>query len=127
MRRVLVVDDHPDAAEVVCAFLRVLGHATCAATTGEAALREAEAFAPDLVIIDIGLPDLSGYEVARRLRVRLGPGVYLVAMTGWGQPADRASALAAGFDRHVVKPPDAAKLTELIAAADQARDATTPG
>src|SRR5256885_16795084 len=103
-RRVLVVDDHPDSAEASCLLLSALGYQCCPATTGTQALAEAENFRPDVVICDIGLPDISGYEVARTLRNRYGSPLYLAALTGWDQPADRARALAAGFDQHLVKP-----------------------
>src|ERR1043166_6001432 len=99
LRRVLVVDDHPDSAEASCLLLAALGHACCPATTGTQALAEAENFRPDVVICDIGLPDITGYEVARTLRTRHGSLLYLAALTGWDQPADRARALAAGFDQ----------------------------
>jgi two-component system, OmpR family, response regulator len=117
MRRVLVVDDYPDAAEIACLLLESLGHECRAATTGAGALAEAERFDPQIVILDIGLPDISGYDVARELRRRCGAGIYLAAVTGWGQPADRVRAFAAGFDLHVLKPADGMKLRGIISAA----------
>lgn len=114
-RRILVVDDHPDSADASCLLLSKLGHVCAPVTTGEAALVVAEQFHPDLVLCDIGLPDISGYEVGRVLRERLGHTVYLAAITGWDQPADRARALAAGFDQHVVKPASAKVLQSIIA------------
>ena len=119
--RVLVVDDHPDAAEAACLLLCALGHDAYAATTGNAALAEVERLHPDVVICDIGLPDISGYELAHVLRIRHGAGLYLAALTGWDQPADRARALAAGFDQHVVKPANVTVLRGVIAASVEAR------
>jgi DNA-binding response OmpR family regulator len=120
--RVLIVDDYPDAAEASCMLFTRLGHQCRCAINGEHALDEARAFLPDIIILDIGLPDLSGYEVARTLRQRHGPAVYLAALTGWGQPEDRRHAIDAGFDQHIVKPATAQVLCELIAAAERRRD-----
>jgi CheY-like chemotaxis protein len=114
--RILVVDDHPDSAEASCFLLSAFGHICAPVTTGEAALAEAEQFQPDLVLCDIGLPDMSGYEVARVLRGRLGDAVYLAAVTGWDQPADLARSVAAGFDQHVIKPATAKVLQSIISA-----------
>lgn len=125
--RVLVVDDHPDVAEAACLLLTHLGQLCTVACTGAAALAEAERFEPDIVILDIGLPDLSGYEVARELRSRYGPAIYLCAFTGWGQGDDRLRSISAGFDEHVVKPANASTLREVIANAEQRRgQPTTP-
>jgi CheY-like chemotaxis protein len=115
--KVLVVDDHPDSARIACILLTALSHDCREAMTGRAALAIAEELHPDMVILDIGLPDLSGYEVARELRRRYGRAMYLVALTGWGQPEDVARAIEAGFDKHVLKPADAALLQQLIAGA----------
>jgi CheY-like chemotaxis protein len=115
-RRVLVVDDHPDSAEASCLLLTALGHTCCPAMNGEHALFEVERFHPDVVICDIGLPDISGYEVARKLRTRHGAALYLAALTGWDQPADRARSFAAGFDQHLVKPASAQILRAVMAA-----------
>lgn len=125
MRRVLVVDDHPDAAETIALLLRLLGHESVATTTGRAALAAARASHFDVAIVDIGLPDVSGHEVARELR-RLpgGQAMYIAAVSGWGQPEDRVRALAAGFDHHLLKPIDRAgvvRIVELAARAAAAR------
>lgn len=120
--RVLIVDDYPDAAEATCMLFTRLGHQCRCAISGEHALDEARAFVPDIVILDIGLPDLNGYEVARTLRQRHGGAVYLAALTGWGQPEDRRRAIDAGFDQHIVKPATAQVLCELISAAERRRD-----
>jgi two-component system CheB/CheR fusion protein len=120
--RILIVDDHPDAADAACMLFARLGHDCRPAMSGERALHEDEAFHPDVVLLDIGLPDLSGYEVARALRQRRGRGVYLAALTGWGQPEDRARAFGAGFDQHIVKPASASVLRALILAAERCRE-----
>ena len=113
--RVLVVDDNVDSAEVLATLLRMVGHDVKTVYTGPTALTAAEAYAPDVVLLDIGLPGLNGYEVARRLRrdPKL-KGVRLVAMTGYGDEADRLLAQEAGFDRHLVKPVDFPKVEELL-------------
>lgn len=119
--RVLVVDDYPDSAETTCALLSLLGHECRFTICGKDALIEASRFHPDIAILDIGLPDLSGLELARQLRQQyLGQPLYLAAVTGWGQPEDRAKAFAAGFDHHVLKPADRAKLSMIIELADRA-------
>jgi CheY-like chemotaxis protein len=119
--RVLVVDDYPDAAESACTLLTLLGHECHFVMTGQAAIYEALAFQPDVAILDIGLPDVSGFDVARELRKQFeSKPLYLVAMTGWGQPNDRARAYAAGFDLHVLKPADRTKLTEILDHAERA-------
>jgi DNA-binding response OmpR family regulator len=127
--RVLVVDDYPDSAETACALLSLLGHECRFAICGKDALIEAARFDPDIGILDIGLPDLSGFELARQLRIQLiGKSLYLAAVTGWGQPEDRAKAFAAGFDHHVLKPADRQKLSLIIELADRgARTATATG
>ncbi|TMQ17749.1 MAG: response regulator [Deltaproteobacteria bacterium] len=116
-RRVLIVDDHPDSAETSCLLLSVLGYLCCPASTGAQALAAAEQFRPDVVICDIGLPDISGYDVARTLRTRHGAALYLAALTGWDEPADRARSLAAGFDQHLVKPANLQALLAVMTAA----------
>jgi CheY-like chemotaxis protein len=113
--RVLVVDDYPDSAETASMLLTLHGHDCRTAITGQGALDEAAAFEPDIVILDIGLPDISGYEVARALRARAGGRpLYLAAVTGWGQPEDRLQALAAGFDHHLLKPTNSEKILHIL-------------
>jgi two-component system CheB/CheR fusion protein len=115
-RRVLVVDDNVDAAESLAMVLRVGGHEVCTAHDGLAALNAAEQFQPEVVLLDIGLPKVDGYEVARRLRERAGSEqVLLVAVTGYGQEEDRRRAEEAGFDAHLVKPADPFALHRLLA------------
>jgi CheY-like chemotaxis protein len=124
--RVLVVDDYPDAAESACMLLGLLGHDCRAATCGVDALAEAARFEPDIAILDIGLPDLSGFELARELRNRAaGRPLYLAAVTGWGQPEDRIRAFTAGFNHHVLKPADHDKLKTILELAERERRAIT--
>ena len=118
--RVLVVDDYPDSAETTCTLLALLGHECRFAVSGKDALAQAAQWLPDVAILDIGLPDVSGFELARELRKQLaGRPLCLVAVTGWGQPEDRARALAAGFDQHFVKPADRATLAAIMELADR--------
>jgi CheY-like chemotaxis protein/nitrogen-specific signal transduction histidine kinase len=117
-RRVLVVDDNVDAAEGLATLLRAAGHTVATAHSGPAALEAVPAFRPDAVVLDIGLPGMDGYNVARRLRQLPGPaaGALLVALTGYGQDEYRRRSRAAGFDRHLIKPVDLTELLGLIAA-----------
>lgn len=115
-RRVLIVDDHPDSADTACMLLSALGHVCSPVMSGEDALVEALRFDPHVVICDIGLPGISGYDVARTLRIRRGAQLYLAALTGWDQPADRARSFAAGFDQHVIKPASGQALRAIISA-----------
>ena len=112
--RVLVVDDNVDAAETLAMMLRVLGQRVETAHDGTAAIDVAARLVPDLVLLDIGLPGLDGYEVARRLRGRMGRKPMLVAVTGYGQDDDRMRSREAGFDRHLVKPVDERTLAEIV-------------
>jgi signal transduction histidine kinase len=106
-RRLLVVDDNVDAADSLAVLLRLRGHEVRVAYGGAAALEAAEAYTPDVVFLDIGMPGMDGYEVARLLRRRPGlGGVVLAALTGWGQEEDRRRTADAGFDHHLVKPVD---------------------
>lgn len=119
-RRVLVVDDNPDAAESLEMLLRVLGAETRVAGDGEAALAAVRDFHPSIVLLDLGMPGMDGYEVARRIRERpdeLGRPL-LIALTGWGQPEDRRRTREAGFDDHLVKPVDLGVLKSLLAVVD---------
>ena len=99
----LVVDDNVDAAEMLAELLRASGYTTSIAHDGPVALELARSFRPDIALVDIGLPVMDGYEVARRLRDMLN-GARLIAVTGYGQQGDRDRSLAAGFDAHLVKP-----------------------
>ena len=119
--RILVVDDLPDCAASIQLLLSLLGHDCRSAGSGAEALEVAEAFEPEIVLLDIGLPDLSGYEVARALRARQGDRpLFLAAVTGWGTVTDQVLALAAGFDHHVLKPPGLDAIQGIIAGAASA-------
>jgi CheY-like chemotaxis protein len=118
-RRILVVDDNVDAAESVALLLRLGGHQVRVAHNGEAALRAVDAEVPDLALLDIGMPGMDGYEIARRLRQQpRASGTVLVAVTGWGQPEDRRQSREAGFNHHLVKPVDMAVLDEILRGAE---------
>jgi signal transduction histidine kinase/CheY-like chemotaxis protein len=115
-RRVMIVDDNVDAADSLALLLSLEGHETVCVYSAAAALQRVSAFAPDVVLLDIGLPDTDGYEVARRLRDLPGcAAITLVALTGYGQPEDRERALAAGFEAHLVKPVDLTALAQMLA------------
>jgi CheY-like chemotaxis protein len=115
-RRVLVVDDNVDGATTFGAMLRLLGYAVEVATDGMAALEIADRFHPDVVLLDIAMPTLDGYQVARRLRASsAGVAMVLIAITGWGQEEDRRRTAEAGFDHHLVKPVDPGALAKLLA------------
>jgi len=114
-RRVLVVEDNTDAREALKMLLEESGHDVRAAADGMEALSQAEQFTPDVVLLDIGLPGLDGYAVARQLRASpRSADALLVAITGYGQPEDRALARAAGFDYHLLKPVEPTRLFELL-------------
>lgn len=118
--RVLVVDDCKDAAESLVLLTTLWGHDARAAHTGPEALLAADAFRPHVILLDIGIPLLSGHEVARRLRRQDGlKDVLLIATTGWGQDRDRQEALAAGFDHHFVKPLRLEELEQVLSARAQ--------
>jgi len=115
-RRILIVDDNGDAAESLGMMLDVLGYETRTAGDGVEGLRAAADFRPDVTLLDIGMPGLNGYEVARRIRLQQwGQDMALIALTGWSQPEDKRRTLEAGFDLHLVKPVDPGELGRLIA------------
>jgi DNA-binding response OmpR family regulator len=114
-QRVLVVDDHADTAEILVEMVSCLGHDARAATNGRDALRVARDFAPQLVLLDLQLPDASGYDLIGALRALHAP--YIAAITCWGRDEDRMRSHHAGLDQHVVKPLDLHKLREIIALA----------
>ena len=114
--RVLIVEDNQGISMMMSALLRKLGHEVRAVHDGESALVATEEFLPHVVLLDIGLPKLSGYEVARRLRTQpAGSQALLVALTGYGQDSDSQEAFEAGFDEHLVKPVGLDKLQEVLA------------
>jgi CheY-like chemotaxis protein len=113
--RVLVVDDNQDAAEMLSEALQLLGYRTATAHDGPEALRVAGDFQPDTVLLDIGLPVMDGYELAQRLRSQFGRELLLIAITGYGQEADRLRSKAAGCQDHFTKPVDLQRLAERLA------------
>lgn len=114
--RVLVVDDNRDSAESLAMILRIMGQHTETAFDGLSAIRTATDFKPELILLDIGLPQMNGYQVCQRIRQLFdGAQMTIVALTGWGQEEDQRQSAAAGFDRHIVKPVDITVLKELIA------------
>ena len=116
-QRVLIVDDNVDAADSLRLVLDLQGHTTAVAYDPAAALAAIERFAPDCILLDIGLPGIDGYETARRIRAMpAGRGMRLIAVTGWGQDEDKERARAAGFDAHLTKPVQAAAVSALLAA-----------
>jgi PAS domain S-box-containing protein len=118
--RVLVVDDNHDAALTLAMLLELLGHQTTTVHDGEAALLAAERDRPDIVLLDIGMPGMDGYEVARRMRQQpWAEGITLIALTGWGQERDKSLSRAAGFDHHLVKPAEPATLKALLSEAQR--------
>ena len=114
--RVLVVDDNEDAAQMLGMILMRLGHEVLTVHDGPSALVAAVDFLPHVILLDIGLPEIDGYEVAKRIRLNaIFKDVVLVAMTGYGQDSDRQRSANSGFDHHMVKPPDFIKLQEILA------------
>lgn len=113
--RVLLVDDNADAVDLLARLLSLHGHATDVAYSGPEALAAAERSRPSVVVVDLGMPVMDGFEVARRLRARFGASVRLIALTGYGQPHDRSATAAAGFDAHLVKPVEPSTLLEALA------------
>ena len=116
-RRVLVVDDNADSADTLAMLLQIGGNETRTAHDGLAAVAAAEAFRPEVALLDIGLPVLNGWDTARRIREQpWGKKMILVALTGWGQEEDRRKSKEAGFDHHLVKPVDIDALMKMLAA-----------
>ena len=116
-QRVLLVDDNTDSSEPPSLLLQAKGHETRIAVEGEEAVVMADEFLPNCVVLDLGLPGIDGYEVARRLRERpYGATLTLVALTGWAGKEVRVKAAAAGFDYHLVKPVDLEELERIVTA-----------
>ncbi len=123
----LVVDDNTDSAELLSELLREAGHEVATAHDGVGALKVLGQFAPDVAILDVGLPEMDGCELARRISRDLGARApALVSLTGYGQPADRDRCQAAGFQCHVVKPADPQVLLDLVEELAQERDQVRP-
>ena len=114
--RILVVDDNADSALSLAMMLSMMGHDTRTAHDGEEAVATAEAFRPRVVLLDIGLPKLNGYEVAQRIRQQeWGTSMFLVAVTGWGQDEDRRRSEDVGMNLHMVKPVEPSALDRMLA------------
>jgi CheY-like chemotaxis protein len=114
-RRVLIVEDNQDAGEMYRLLLELAGHEVLIAENGAHGLELLKSARPDVAIVDIGLPGMDGYEVARRFRAEPGAsGVLLVALTGYGSPSDRDRSRQAGFDLHLIKPVDPQALQALL-------------
>jgi CheY-like chemotaxis protein/two-component sensor histidine kinase len=114
-RRVLVVDDNADIADSQAMMLELLGNEVRTAHDGLEAVAVAAAFRPDLILLDLGMPKMNGYEVCRRIREQpWGKGILIVAVTGWGQDEDKCRSQEAGFDHHLVKPVELAELERVL-------------
>ncbi len=115
-QKVLVVDDNTDSADSLALLLSLDGHQTRTAYSGPDAIREARDFMPETVFLDIGLPGMNGYEVAKAIREEsLNPDMILVALTGWGSQEDRNQSVEAGFNFHITKPVDLEELEKIFA------------
>jgi CheY-like chemotaxis protein len=126
-RRVLIADDNKDAADSLAMLLEIDGHEVRVAHGGHAAMALAQAFRPEVAVLDIGMPEFSGYDVAMALRKESwGKAMQLIALTGWGQESDRRQSRAAGFDRHLTKPIDTDALRAALTDWNSA-DAGLPG
>lgn len=114
MQRVLVVDDHPGTTEALSMLLHLLGHQPSVVHCGADALIAARSLDPHLVMLDISLPDMTGYDVARALRDERGRRSFIAAATGWGRSSDRERTAQAGFDWHLTKPFDLSAILDLL-------------
>ncbi|HEX2832434.1 MAG TPA: ATP-binding protein [Thermoanaerobaculia bacterium] len=118
-RRILVIEDNSDIRDLLRLKLRQLGHAVDAAEDGTRGLQKLLTAPPEIALVDIGLPGIDGYEIARQVRERVGADIYLVALTGYGQVEDKKKALAAGFDVHLTKPADFSDLQRILSAEER--------
>jgi two-component system, sensor histidine kinase len=117
-RRVLIVEDNADSRETLRTLLTLWGHCVDVAENGPRGVEKALSAQPEVALVDIGLPDLDGYQVAEKVRAgQGGDGIYLIALTGYGQQEDRRRALNAGFNAHIVKPVDPKELARLLSEA----------
>lgn len=123
--RILVADDYADGREMLAFFLERQGHVVATATDGSDALAVASTFTPEVAILDIGMPGVSGHAVARELRKQRGAELTLVALSGLGEASDKARAAEAGFDRHFTKPVDIAALSSYLAHVRKTLDGTS--
>jgi CheY-like chemotaxis protein len=120
-KRILIVDDNRDGAESLSMLFSVLGHEPVVAFSGEEGLAKFRESAPEFVFLDIGLPDIDGYEVCRRIRnLPHGASAALVAITGWGGEEDKKRAREAGFDAHLTKPVELSQVEDFIKPANEA-------
>ena len=124
-RHVLLVEDSEDNREMMRELLEMEGFRVDVAADGADGIVQALALRPEIAIVDIGLPEMDGYEVARRVRAALGGGITLVALTGYGQPDDSARATAAGFDVHLTKPVNLAELEAILSRAPVSQSGTS--
>lgn len=119
-RKVLIIDDNADAATLLAMFVGFHGHDTAVANSGAEGLALASTFAPEVVLLDLGMPEMSGYDVAIALRELPGLScVYIAALTGWNDAQTRARVVASGFDKHLVKPPDVGVVLDLVDTCEQ--------
>jgi CheY-like chemotaxis protein len=115
-RRILVADDNQDAADTLAMILKVIGNDVRTANDGLQAVNTAADFQPSVILLDIGMPELNGYEACQRIRQQpWGKNIILIALTGWGQDEDKRRSEEAGFDHHLVKPVDPLVLEKLLA------------
>jgi CheY-like chemotaxis protein len=115
-RRILVTDDNRDAARSLALLLKYDGHEVEMAYDGRQAIAKAEDWRPDVMLLDLGMPEMNGYDVCRSIRqTQWGKGIRIVALTGWGQEQDRRNTHDAGFDAHLVKPVDVSALKDVLA------------
>jgi CheY-like chemotaxis protein len=122
--RILVVDDNRDAADILSSLIRLYGYQTKAVYSGAQAIQEAGTFAPDMVLLDLGMPGLDGYETVRRLREQQhSKRLIVVALTGWTSEEHKRKAYEAGFDLHVGKPLEPTQIAEILALVDPSRGA----
>jgi CheY-like chemotaxis protein len=123
-KRILIVDDNRDGAESLSMLFSVLGHEPVVAFSGEEGIERFRESAPDFVFLDIGLPDIDGYEVCRRIRnLPNGMSAALVAITGWGSEDDKKRAREAGFDAHLTKPVELSQIEDFV---NPANETNTP-
>ena len=114
-QRVLVVDDNRGSAQTLAMLLKNVGNDVRTAHDGQEAIEQAQDYRPHVLLLDLGMPKLNGYEVCRRVREQAwGTSMEIIALTGWGQAEDRQRTKEAGFDHHLVKPVDVARLKELL-------------
>lgn len=121
--RVLVVDDNADAASTLCMLLEMLGHTVVTADSGQGAIVLSEQFRPQIIFMDLGMPEMDGFAAAKRIREKpWGENIVIVALSGWGQDEDKRKSKEAGFDHHLVKPAELSELKKVLSGLDAASD-----